>query len=59
MKKMVCLLVTALAGAASANPYGICAHVGGHEWATRDKAFVLMKEAGISYVLADFSWAGI
>ena len=59
MRKTVCLLAAALAGVASANPYGICAHVGGHEWPTRDKAFALMKEAGISYVRADFSWGGI
>jgi len=59
MKKQICFSVVLMAGAACANPYGICAHVGGHEWDTRDKSFALMKEAGISYVRADFSWGGI
>ena len=59
MRRAISFLLMALAGAASANPYGICAHVGGHEWATRDKSFALMKEAGITYVRTDFAWAGI
>ena len=59
MKKLMCFVLALVAGAASANPYGICAHVGGHEWATRDKSFALMGAAGITYVRADFSWGGI
>jgi len=59
MKKLLSFLLALSAGVAVADPYGICAHVGGHEWNTRDKAFALMTEAGISYVRADFSWAGI
>ncbi|MCL1921467.1 MAG: beta-galactosidase [Kiritimatiellaeota bacterium] len=59
MRKFVCVLAAALAGVAAADPYGICAHVGGHEFATREKAFALMKEAGIGYVRADFAWDGI
>jgi len=59
MKRIVCLFWVALAGGASANPYGICAHVGGDEWGTRDKAFTLMKDVGISYVRADFPWGSI
>ena len=59
MKKFVGILLAVLAAVASANPYGICSHVGGHEWATRDATFERMKEAGISYVRADFAWAGI
>lgn len=40
-------------------PYGVCAHVGGHEWASRDKTFALMKESGLGYVRSDFAWKHI
>ena len=42
------------------SPYGVCAHVGGgEEWNQIPKNLLLMKEAGISWIRADFSWSGV
>ena len=59
MKKCVGILLAVLASGVSADPYGFCSHVGGHEWGTRDKTFAVMKEVGITYVRADLAWGGI
>ena len=42
------------------SPYGVCAHVGvGEEWNQIPKNLLLMKDAGIVWVRADFSWSGV
>ncbi len=42
------------------SPYGVCAHIGGgEEWEQAPKNLLMMKEAGISWVRADFSWSGV
>ncbi len=42
------------------SPYGVCAHVGaGEEWNQIPNNLLLMKEAGISWIRADFSWSGV
>lgn len=42
------------------SPYGVCAHIGGgEEWEQAPQNLIMMKEAGISWVRADFSWTGV
>ncbi|MBQ9873874.1 MAG: cellulase family glycosylhydrolase [Thermoguttaceae bacterium] len=42
------------------SPYGVCAHLGGgEEHDQMPKNISLMKDAGIAWVRADFSWSGI
>ena len=54
------LLTVGLLGQLQAGTgYGICAHVGGHEWGQREKVFGVAKEAGFAFVRADFSWNAI
>lgn len=46
--------------AASASPYGVCAHLArGGEFALRDEALRLMRAAGIAWARSDFDWAGV
>ncbi len=41
------------------SPYGVCAHLPrGDEYATARKELRLMREAGIGWARADFSWSG-
>ena len=35
---------------------GVCAHVTTHEYAERERAFDMMRDAGISWVRTDFEW---
>ena len=50
-------LVIALAAiAANAMDVGVCAHVGRDEFAERERAFGMMRDAGISWVRTDFEW---
>ena len=37
-------------------PYGICAHLTGDEFDTRDRAFAMMRAAGMDYVRSDFHY---
>ncbi|MDO5581387.1 MAG: cellulase family glycosylhydrolase [Planctomycetia bacterium] len=42
------------------SPYGVCAHLGGgEEHREMPKNLLLMKEAGIDWARADFSWSGV
>ncbi len=41
---------------AAAMDLGVCAHVGRDEFAERDRAFDMMRDAGISWVRTDFEW---
>lgn len=51
------LLATAtVAVAAPANPYGICSHLHGGEFAGRHREFGMMCAAGIGTVRSDFPW---
>lgn len=44
----------------AASPYGVCAHIGGGEEFNQAPANLrLMKDAGIDWVRADFSWTGV
>ncbi len=56
MKKYMVLFFVVTCQALAVEPYGVCAHVGGHEWANRDQTFRVMNEAGLGYVRADFAW---
>ena len=39
------------------SPYGVCAHIGGgEEWDQMPENLKIMKDAGIRWVRADFSW---
>ena len=42
--------------AAAAMDIGVCAHVGRDEFAERERAFDMMRDAGISWVRTDFEW---
>lgn len=47
-------------GGTEASPYGVCAHLArGDEHATAREEIRLMKEAGIGWARADFSWTGV
>ena len=57
-----CVLWSALPAAAQERgpyPYGICSHLLGTEFAGRDKAFAMMRTAGIGVVRCDFTWRGV
>ena len=57
-----CVLWSALPAAAQERgpyPYGICSHLLGTEFAGRDKAFAMMRTAGIGAVRCDFTWRGV
>lgn len=42
------------------NPYGVCAHLPrGDEFATAEKELQRMRQAGIGWARADFSWGGV
>ena len=53
---LCCLSVTAGAWG-QANPFGVCAHLGGHEYADHERELELMEQAGIRWARADFSWS--
>jgi len=41
------------------SPYGVCAHLAGHEFDQHAKSMRLMQETGIQWVRADFSWSTV
>lgn len=41
------------------SPYGVCAHLGGHEFGTHAKALSMIEETGIQWVRADFAWGTV
>ncbi|MDO5309642.1 MAG: beta-galactosidase [Planctomycetia bacterium] len=42
------------------SPYGVCAHIGaGEEWSQAPNNLKLMRQAGIRWVRADFSWSAV
>ncbi|MHB1038465.1 MAG: WD40 domain-containing protein [Pirellulales bacterium] len=48
------------AAAAVPSPYGVCAHLGGGEEHEKGpQELKLMREAGIEWARADFSWSGV
>ena len=44
------------AASAAAMDLGVCAHVGRDEFAERERAYDMMRDAGISWVRTDFEW---
>ena len=50
------LVIALAARCAAAMDIGVCAHVGRDEFAERDRAYDMMREAGISWVRTDFEW---
>ncbi|MBC7287865.1 MAG: beta-galactosidase [Armatimonadetes bacterium] len=59
--KMMLVSVALLSAAVSATdqiaPWGVCAHLGGHEFDQREQELSLMQQAGIRWARADFTWA--
>lgn len=51
--------LVAAAIAAPAMEYGICAHVGGDEFDIHEREFAMMREAGITRVRFDLTWAQV
>ncbi|MDD2598529.1 MAG: hypothetical protein PHO37_04815 [Kiritimatiellae bacterium] len=41
------------------SPYGVCAHLAGHEFGTHAKALSMMQEGAIAWVRADFPWGSV
>ncbi|PIU94134.1 MAG: hypothetical protein COS65_09135 [Armatimonadetes bacterium CG06_land_8_20_14_3_00_66_21] len=49
-------LLAARCALADVNPFGVCAHLGGHEYSDQERELGLMQQAGIRWARADFSW---
>ncbi len=52
----VIALASSMSGFGQVLPWGVCAHLGGHEFADRDRELSLMQKAGIRWARADFTW---
>ena len=50
------LVLAATCAVADLNPFGVCAHLGGHEYNDHERELDLMQQAGIRWARADFSW---
>ena len=56
VRRLVASFSILAAASAAAMDIGVCAHVGRDEFAERERAYDMMRDAGISWVRTDFEW---